>query len=59
MMNAEEKLVFELRELYEASGYRRYRMSKFEEYDLYARNKDLLVSEGMITFTDTNGKVFV
>ncbi len=57
MMNAEEKLVFELRELYEASGYRRYRMSKFEEYDLYARNKDLLVSEGMITFTDTNGKL--
>ena len=57
MMNAEEKLVFELRELYEASGYRRYRMSKFEEYDLYAKNKDLLVSDGMITFTDTNGKL--
>ena len=57
MMNAEEKLVFTLRELYEASGYRRYRMSKFEEYDLYAKNKDLLVSEGMITFTDTNGKL--
>ena len=57
MMNTEEMLVFKLRELYEAGGYRRYRMSKFEEYDLYAKNKDLLVSEGMITFTDTNGKL--
>ena len=32
-------------------------MSKFEEYDLYARNKDFLISDSIITFTDTNGKL--
>ena len=30
-------------------------MSKFEEYDLYTRNKDFLVSDSIITFTDTSG----
>ncbi|MBR3036682.1 MAG: ATP phosphoribosyltransferase [Lachnospiraceae bacterium] len=56
-MNLEEKTIDALRTLYEENGYRRYKMSKFEEYDLYAKNKDLLVSEGIITFTDTNGKL--
>jgi ATP phosphoribosyltransferase regulatory subunit HisZ len=32
-------------------------MSKFEEYDLYVRNKDFLVSESVITFNDTNGRL--
>jgi ATP phosphoribosyltransferase regulatory subunit len=32
-------------------------MSKFEEYDLYSKNKDFLVSDGVITFNDTNGKL--
>ena len=32
-------------------------MSKFEEYDLYVRNKDFLVSENIITFTDVDGKL--
>jgi len=56
-MNSEERCIYELRALYESAGYRRYKMSKFEEYDLYAKNKDLLVSEGIITFTDTNGRL--
>ena len=30
-------------------------MSKFEEYDLYAENKDFLVSDSVITFNDTDG----
>ena len=46
-----------LRALYNRYGYTQYRMSKFEEYDLYARNKDFLISEGVITFTDTNGRL--
>ena len=29
--------------VYERYGYRRFKMSKFEEYDLYVRNKDFLV----------------
>ena len=32
-------------------------MSKFEEYDMYVRNKDYLVSDNIITFTDTDGKL--
>ena len=38
-------------------GYRQFKMSKFEEYDLYVRNKDFLISDSIITFTDTNGKL--
>ena len=53
----EELAVFRLRSLYRARGYSPYQMSKFEEYDLYARNKHFLVSEQIITFTDTNGKL--
>lgn len=43
--------------LYDGYGYRRYKMNKFEQYDLYARNKDFLLSEQVITFTDTNGRL--
>jgi ATP phosphoribosyltransferase regulatory subunit len=32
-------------------------MGKFEEYDFYARNKNFLESDHIITFTDTNGKL--
>ena len=53
----EEKIVLSLRSLYSKYGYMPYKMNKFEEYDLYAKNKDFLVSDGIITFTDTNGKL--
>ena len=52
-----EKLVLELKQLYRSCGYQPYRMSKFEEYDLYAEYKDFLVSDTVLTFTDTNGKL--
>ena len=57
VMDAQERIGFRLRALYNSCGYNRYRMSKFEEYDLYSRNKDFLFSEGVITFTDTNGRL--
>ena len=53
----EEEIVFKLRSLYTAYGYRPYKMSKFEEYDLYVRNRDFLVSESVITFNDTDGRL--
>ena len=53
----EELAVFRLRSLYRECGYAPYKMSKFEEYDLYARNKHFLLSENVITFTDTDGKL--
>jgi ATP phosphoribosyltransferase regulatory subunit len=52
-----EKIAFRLRSLYNRYGYTQYKMSKFEEYDLYARNKDFLLSENVITFTDLSGKL--
>ena len=57
VLRKDEKVVFGLRELYTGYGYSQYKMNKFEEYDLYVRNKDFLVSENVITFTDTNGKL--
>lgn len=57
LLKNEELAVFKLRELYSSFGYSQYKMSKFEEYDLYVRNKDFLISDRIITFTDTNGKL--
>jgi len=52
-----EKVMFSLRSLYSSYGYSQYKMSRFEEYDLYARNKDFLISDSVITFTDLGGKL--
>ena len=52
-----EKAVFALRKLFTEHNYRHFKMSKFEEYDLYSKNKDFLVSDGVITFNDSNGKL--
>lgn len=52
-----EKVIFQLRSLYSRHGYSRFRMNKFEEYDLYAGNKDFLLSDSVLTFTDGNGKL--
>ena len=57
VLKNEEKAIFKLRSLYNGFGYSQYKMSKFEEYDLYVRNKDFLISDSVITFTDTNGKL--
>lgn len=56
-LSFQEKVIFGLRSLYRNYGYVQYKMSKFEEYDLYAKNKDFLISDSVITFTDTNGKL--
>ena len=56
-MKSEERISLLLRGLYEQYGYAQYKMSKFEEYDLYVSNKDFLISDSVITFTDTNGKL--
>ncbi len=56
-LKPEERVLFALRDLYSRFGYSQFKMSKFEEYDLYVRNKDFLVSDGVITFTDTDGRL--
>ena len=57
VLKKEEEVTLSLRELYSAYGYAHYKMSKFEEYDLYVRNKSFLLSDRVITFTDTNGRL--
>ncbi len=54
-MTAENQLSTALCGLYHSYGYQQYRVSNFEEYDLYARNKNFLDSEQILTFSDTNG----
>ncbi len=53
----EEQAVFALRRLYQRYGYTPYKMSQFEEYDLYVRNKDFLISDRIITFSGEGGKL--
>ena len=57
LLRSTEKASLSLRALYERYGYLPFKMSKFEEYDLYVRNKDFLVSENIITFNDTDGRL--
>ena len=52
-----EKLSLALRGLYQSFGYRQYKVSKFEEYDLYARNRSFLTGEHILSFSDTNGRL--
>ena len=56
-IKSEEKAIFKFRSLFQKYGYTQYKMSKFEEYDLYMKNKDFLVSGEIITFTDKTGKL--
>ncbi len=53
----DERVARALQDLYRAYGYTHYRMSKFEEYELYVQNKDFIGSGGIISFTDTDGKL--
>ena len=52
----EEQAGIGLKSVYRRYGYIPYKMSRFEEYDLYVRNKDFLVSDQIITFSDRCGK---
>ncbi len=52
-----EKAMFLLRKLFKDNGFEQYKVNKFEEYDFYMKNKSFLVSENVLTFTDTNGKL--
>ena len=56
-LTKEDMRQLSLRHIYEHFGYVHYKMNKFEEYDLYAENKDFLAGDKIITFTDTNGRL--
>lgn len=57
VLKEEEIVAGKLRSLYQKYGYLPYKMSKFEEYDLYARNKEFLDGARIVTFNDMDGKL--
>lgn len=56
-LRQEEKITLTLRALYEQYGFRKYRMGKFEEYELYMENKNFLKNPNIITFHDLDGRL--
>ena len=46
-----------LSELYRQYGFRKFRISKFEDYDLYVENKDFLHTGTVIAFRDADGSL--
>ncbi len=57
MFNKDEKIEMALRLLYEENGFKKFKMNRFEEYDLYRENKSFLTGSDIITFNDLNGKL--
>ena len=57
LLKKEEQVIFSLRGLFEQYGYKKFKMSKFEEYDFYADNRSFLSSENILTFTGLDGKL--
>ena len=56
-LKADERVSIQLRKLYRSCGYLPYKVSKFEEYDLYMQNKSFLTSEHVLAFSDMDGKL--
>ncbi len=56
-LRLEERVSIALRRLYRAYGYQPYRVNRFEEYELYMRNKSFLTSEQILAFCDTDGRL--
>lgn len=54
-MTPAEQTVTRCAGLYTKYGYRRFLMTKFEDYALYAENKNFLVDQRLLTFTDGSG----
>ena len=57
ILGRDEAVALSLRELYHAWGYAPYKMSKFEPYDFYAKNRSFVSGDNILTFTDTNGRL--
>lgn len=56
-LKREWPLALVLGELYKTYGYKKYKMSRFEEYSLYIDNSDFLASKDIITFSGRDGKL--
>ncbi len=57
VLGYEEQVSTAIAAIYDSFGYKKFKMSKFEEYDLYLENKSFLQSESVIAFNDPSGKL--
>ena len=57
ILKTEERIMYTLRSLYHKSGYTPFKMSRFEEYDMYVRNKNFMGGSKIISFTDLSGRL--
>ncbi|MFI3175372.1 MAG: ATP phosphoribosyltransferase regulatory subunit [Bacillota bacterium] len=57
LFKKEEEVIFSLRAIFERYGYKKFKMSKFEEYDFYAENRSFLGNERILTFSGMDGKL--
>ena len=56
-LKPEEQAIYTLRSLYEKYGYKKYKISHFEEYSLYLKYKNFLKSQKILNFTNLDGKL--
>ena len=57
ILKTEEKITYALRSLYHECGYTPFKMSRFEEYDMYVKNRNFVGSENIVSFTDLSGRL--
>ena len=57
ILKNKERAIYGLRALFGSYGYSEFKAGKFEDYELYAENKDFLTNEGILTFTDGSGRL--
>jgi len=57
ILSYDEFIIYKLRTLYRNYGYTPYKMSRFEEYELYAANKAFLPSGDILAFTGISGRL--
>ena len=53
----ENSIVHKLIKIYEQYGYKKIKLSKFEDYNLYNNYKDFLQTEHILTFMNLNGNL--
>ncbi|HOO23113.1 MAG TPA: ATP phosphoribosyltransferase regulatory subunit [Clostridia bacterium] len=56
-LKKDEQVALTMRKIFESFGYRKYKMSRFEEYGFYMDYKSFLPSDRVISFTDIDGKL--
>ncbi len=57
VLSKNEKTEMALRNLYGSHGFKKFKMNRFEEYDLYREYKSFLTGSDIITFNDLSGKL--